>query len=180
MKNLQRILHLFGQIRRPPREVLEGATDNAISAFEARTKTRLPPDVAVWLRVCNGSRAGPGGLFGIDQSDPEILDIEGLWALIPNWRKRRWLPIAGDGCGNYYIVPLDEDFGDEHPVIFVDMISNPDAPEYIVASDIEHFLNFLFERELGDSSWPFAREAVLARDPAIRKFSGVALPWDAE
>lgn len=59
-----------------------------------------------------------------------------------------------------------------------------------MASDLEHFVKFLIEDEVmnatlpwGESNypadlWPFNKETMLKRDPAIESFTGVAIPWE--
>ena len=64
------------------------------------------------------------------------------------WRDRGWLPVAGDGCGNQYV-----------------LVSHGIA--YVVASDLWTFLRFLLLRETGDGRWPFDRRAVIAADPEL-------------
>ena len=54
-----------------------------------------------------------------------------------------------------------------------------ESAEYIVASDLEHFIRFLIEDELQLTERPFDKEEVLSKDPAIVNFTGVPLPWEA-
>ena len=64
-------------------------------------------------------------------------------------------------------------------MLFIEAVIDPDVPAYIVASDVEHFVEFIIERELKLSEWPFNPEELLARDPAILRHHGVPLPWEA-
>lgn len=41
--------------------------------------------------------------------------------LFPEWTLKGWLPVAGDGCGNYYVLLADGSVG------FVETASDPDA-----------------------------------------------------
>ncbi len=58
-------------------------------------------------------------------------------------------------------------------------------PTYIMASDLEHFIKFLVEKEVtlavsapdaGSYPWPFDREEVIKVDSAILNLTGVSLP----
>ena len=89
------------------------------------------------------------------------------------------IPTAGDGCGNHYILATRGDFGAGFPVLFIDCSVDHESPAFIVASDIGRFLEFLLGKELGVAGWPFDKASVLHADPNIRRFQGVALPWDA-
>jgi hypothetical protein len=64
-------------------------------------------------------------------------------------------------------------------VLFIDIGSTSDAPSFVAASDIGHFLVALLERELGSDDWPFNESYVAKTDPEITHFKGVAMPWNA-
>jgi hypothetical protein len=91
--------------------------------------------------------------------------------------KKKWIPVASDGCGNYYAVPTNGEFGPGFPVVFIDSIASTDSPAYIVASGVLKFVRFYLEDELRLTQWPFDREEVVRCDPGILTFSGVKLPW---
>jgi cell wall assembly regulator SMI1 len=177
----KRILGLLHKVPRPPeQQIPKGATDAEIGAFEARMGLLVPDDLRQWLRVSNAPCVGPGGLFGIGEAAPDFLNIESILGLFPAWQEKKWIPVAGDGCGNYYVVPTQHEFGAGFPVVFVESICDDEAPAYIVASDLGHFLIFILERELGKASWPFDEKVVVHDDPAILKFDHVSLPWRAD
>jgi hypothetical protein len=162
--------------REPGTSLPGGVLDAELAAFSSRTRIAVPDELKVWLKLTNGPCIGPGGLFGI-RTLRSSMDMESYLELYPAWKKKKWLPIAGDGCGNYYIMPTQYDYGRGFPVLFVETSISGDKPAYIVASDIEHFLMFLLEQELGSKAWPFDREAVTKKDPNILQFVGVPLPW---
>jgi hypothetical protein len=155
--------------------VVELFSDTDCDGFTTRTGLALPDDLRDWLKLANGPCVGPGGLYGIRPPRP-YLDIESVLARESGWKERGWIPIAGDGCGNFYVVPTQGEFGNGYPVFFVDM-SFPDEPCYIVASDIGHFLLFLLEDELEKQDWPFDETYVVKSDPNIRSYKGIDLPW---
>ena len=105
-------------------------------------------------------------------------------ALMTDFQESGWLPIDTDGCGSYYIIPLNSDFGPRFAVVFHDH-DYAYNPAYIMASDQEDFIRFLVEDKVtsaasaldgGSYRWPFDKEEVLRRDPAILEFSGDPLP----
>lgn len=152
-----------------------GATDAEIDDFTRRTEVSVPKDFRELLKISNGPPVGPAGLYGIRPALPS-LDIESEFALFPSWRARRWIPVAGDGCGDYYVLLSQQEFGAGFPVVFVDQACY-EKVDYIVASDVAHFVAFLLCESVGETAWPFDRADVLARDPSIAHFSDVPLPW---
>lgn len=162
----------------PGEPVPQGVADITFSEFSDRTGIDVPPALAVWLRLTNGPCVGPGGIFGI-RPNRENLDIEFHYGLFPVWKSRKWIPVASDGCGNYYVLATNQEFGPGDPILFIETTRSAEEPEFIVASDLLAFLRFLLEKELGQSSWPFDEEEVTQKDPAILNFQGVRLPWSA-
>jgi hypothetical protein len=88
------------------------------------------------------------------------------------------LPIAGDGCGNLYVLALKDPVDGSHPVLFMDVSEDDSRPAYVVASCIWRFVRFLLRREQGFSYWPFEKNRVLEEDPEIEKCSKWARPWE--
>ena len=84
-------------------------------------------------------------------------------ALMTDFHESGWLPMGTDGCGSYYIVPLNGDFGPGLAVVFHDHEYEYN-PAYIMASDQEDFIRFLVEDKVtsaasaldgGSYRWPF-------------------------
>ena len=183
---VEAVKDLLSKLPRPPKVSLPGgASDADIQAFSDRTGIKVPPPLAEWLKLCNGPMVGPGGLFGIPPVRKH-LSIEYIYEIYPEWRAKAWIPLSSDGCGNYYILASAQDFGPGWPVLFIDTMEARDRPAYIVASGIWRFLVFLLEDEflhekgLFDTPWPFDRAEVTRRDPEIESFRGVPLPWEAD
>lgn len=173
------VLGLLAKVPAPPNEdTPPGATESDIAGFEERIGLRVPTKLRAWLLASNGPCVGPGGVFGIEPRR-EALDIERLMALRPIWHEKGWIPVAGDGCGNYYVVPCRGEFGEGEPVMFIDTMEDDSVPAYIAASDMWRFLRFLFKKELNESKWPYDRDEVLKADPDIVTFRDVPLPWNA-
>jgi hypothetical protein len=57
--------------------------------------------------------------------------------LFPEWAEQGWLPVAGDGCGNYYVLTADGTAG------FVDTMKGPGRIDRQVADDLLSFMTGL-------------------------------------
>jgi hypothetical protein len=158
---------------------IAGTTTVEIEKFARRNSIHVPEELQDWLLFCNGALLGPGGLYGLRPSD-SFLDIEARWALHGSWKEKGWLPVAGDGCGNEYVLLLNTPDSVDHPVLFIDTSANPETPAYVVASGLWLFLKFLFLDELKLTHWPFDKEEVLAADPKLADYRVYPLPWQAE
>jgi cell wall assembly regulator SMI1 len=175
--DLARIGGLLRKVPQPPEQSLPaGASDGALSEFEKRVGFTLPPQMGDLLRLTNGPCVGPGGVFGVRPA-LDYLDIEALYESYPAWIERRWVPVAGDGCGNYYVaIPHDGGW----PVVFIDTMEDAEAPAFVVASGVLRFVVALLEKELGGEGWPFNEQKVRSSDPDIARFAGaLTLPWMA-
>ncbi len=72
------------------------------------------------------------------------------------------------------------------PVLFLDTALPDVSPQYVVASDLSHFLESFLRRELArlhhapssdDMNWPFNERYVRTCDPEIERYHDVPLPW---
>ncbi|HEY0693985.1 MAG TPA: SMI1/KNR4 family protein [Kribbella sp.] len=174
------VLDLLAEVERPPsRRPVAGAADEQLDGLCRALAFEPPAELLDWLRVCNGVIAGPGGIYGADPPE-NFLDIGGVLELLPSWRENRWIPVAGDGTGNHYVLDATRQHLDRDAVYFVDVMEDPDALSYLVASSLERFLRFLLLADLGDRRWPFDEEHVSAEDPAIVAVGPASLlPWNA-
>jgi cell wall assembly regulator SMI1 len=164
--------------------------DAEINALEDRIGTRVPDDLRDWLKISNGAFVGTVPLYGVHPPGFP-LRMEKILEIYPLWREKKWIPISSDGCGNYYLMATQGEFGQGHPIFFVEAVTDETAPRYIVASDLGHFLVLVMESELAQrdldavetelepSPW-FNEQKVLHDDPAILNFHGVPLPWNAD
>ncbi|WP_081752686.1 SMI1/KNR4 family protein [Kallotenue papyrolyticum] len=175
MLNKRRIQALLNRLH-PGETIPEGLGDEEIAAFTERTGVAVPSEVAELLRFMNGPYVGHKVLLGI--IDHEYRGIEPIYQLYPYWKDRGWLPIGGDGCGNYYVVPTRGEFGPGYPVFFVDTMDDPDVPAYIVASNVVRFVEFLILNELGEIDWPWDKNEVLKKDPDILRYCRIPIPWE--
>jgi hypothetical protein len=117
-----RIVELVhGAVRAPEDADVDGASPQELEELEQRLGHPLPGQLADWLRICRGAAIGPGGFFG-NRPDRPSLDIPAYLDLFPEWAGKSWLPVAGDGCGNYYVLLPSSDVG------FVDTISSSPPP----------------------------------------------------
>lgn len=154
----------------------EGASDEQIESAEARNGTRFPSKFRDFLGYLNGPRIGPGGILGVSREGPE-LDVCQLLDSYPAWKSLGWIPVAGDGCGNYYVLATRGSA--EPPVGFVDTTASPNEIAYVVASDFWHFLDFLLRKDLRLTGWPFAIDDVIDSDPSIIGCKIAPLPWES-
>ena len=145
MNFAEEVKRLAREVSRPPAAQLPaGATDEAAFAFEKRTGLALPPSLREWLEFMNSPCIGPGGLLGID-SPQSWLNIETVLQMYPSWRTNGWIPVAGDGCGNYFILNTSE----HGAVYFIDTARDANRLAYAVGSSLWSFLWFMLNRELG-------------------------------
>jgi cell wall assembly regulator SMI1 len=161
-----------------------GASEADINAFELRTGLSVPPEMRDWLSMFNGPFVGRAGIFGIRPTDGR-LDIETELERVPQWVEKGWIPLAEDGCGDYYVLDTRSTVNGTRPVYFLDHEISRTEPDYIVASGLWPFLRFfLIDDEIDDVDekyWPFDRERVLAEDPTLARYEGdVSFPWDEE
>jgi cell wall assembly regulator SMI1 len=171
----EQVSGLLPQLPRAPEQPSPGGASEAeLADLARRTQTSLPDDLTAWLQVCKGEAVGPGGVFGT-RPDEDHLDIAAHLALHPQWRSNGWLPVAGDGSGNCYVLLTTDPLAGF--VAFVDTADDPTRLAYLVATNLWQFLLFLFKYELGQSGWPFNPQAVLAEDPNLAQAPTDLLPW---
>ena len=138
------IRHLVHTVPRAPEDAIpQGCKPEDIAGLEARTGLAIPPEMRDWLHYTNGPCIGPGGLFGI-RPNRRSMDIEQYLRLFPAWAERRWLPVAGDGCGNYFV--LECDVAQSRRVLFVDPLEDAQQGE-VVADNLWVFLGNILEAE---------------------------------
>jgi hypothetical protein len=187
--NLLHRVKSLGTASRP----VKPASPEDIREFEMGSGRKLPAELTEWVSVCNGAAVNPGGLYSLK----DILSI--YKSLYPSWLAKGLVPIASDGCGDYYVLDTNRVIptSETHPVYFVDQ-SDYDKPAYVVASGLWRFLKFLLEREILDealppevrmdatalnpeANWPFNKSHVLRMDPELVNYQGsVPLPWELE
>jgi hypothetical protein len=129
-----------GAVRAPEDEAPRGARAEELDSLQVRLGCLLPPPLRAWLSVCRGARIGPGGVFGPRPDDPGI-DMASRRDLYPRWAGLGWLPVAGDGCGNYYVLT------DDGAVGFVDTMKVPDQIDRQVAGDLLMFMTSLLAHD---------------------------------
>jgi cell wall assembly regulator SMI1 len=174
----QDVINLLPLLRLEPKDHLpSGAAPQDIDLLQQRIGVTLPAQLVEWLSICNGPCVAEGGVYGI-RPDRKFLDMETRLESLPVWCGRNFIPVAGDGCGSHYVLAITPTNG-LNPVYFVDHEDEGvlDEPSYVVASDLWHFLHFLFQAELGAEGWPFDRTKVLQEDPELIKVEDRLLPW---
>jgi hypothetical protein len=168
------VARLAREARRAPGTPHPGGADDAeIADLQHAVGIPLPPDLVDWLRVCKGDHIGPGGLYGVRHSS-NVTDIASALDWFPSWRQQRWLPIAGDGSGDHYVLIIGGEL--TGCVGFVDQ-ADYDAINYLVATNVWTFLWFLLRYDSGDRRWPFDRNYVAGHDPAMATIPPHLRPW---
>jgi cell wall assembly regulator SMI1 len=134
-----------GAVRAPEEEPARGASPGELDDLSARLGCSLPSVLKAWLSICRGAGIGPGGVFG-QLPDRPFLDMARIRELFPSWLEQGWLPVAGDGCGNYYVLAEDGTVG------FVDTMNDPGQIDRLAAGDLLSFMIDLLARDQGRSN----------------------------
>ncbi|MEH1166791.1 SMI1/KNR4 family protein [Micromonospora sp. CPCC 205539] len=138
------VQRLLLEVERAPEQPMPGgASDHELADLERRLGMPLPTVLAQWLRLCKGEAICAGGVFGA-RDGHDHLDIAAHRALHPRWRELGWLPVAGDGCGNYYVLISSGELAGK--VAFVDTISDPNRVETVAGDNLWTFLRSLLLR----------------------------------
>lgn len=169
---VESVLELVPRANPDPAETVTGATEADLAALEADLGFSVPVQLRDWLKVCRGSTAGPGCLLGVG-NEHEWLNIRTLFDGFPQWREMVWIPVAGDGAGNYYVLDGNAEDG---PIGFVEPMDNPDEVVFYAASGLLVFLRELLTDNIARTGWPFDLAYVSAVDPGILNLT--PLPWD--
>jgi hypothetical protein len=120
-----------------------------------------PPDkIQEYYRCVPGGTAFGCPLIGVNFVQPGTSIIEGLETFAPMVNRNFW-PLAGDGCGNYYVGFM---IGEKLAVGFVDVLKDDYRPDRVVASSIVKLLEGLESQVDQRSEWPWG-EAVENLDP---------------
>jgi hypothetical protein len=125
-----------GAVRAPEDDPPRGASAAELTALASRLGQSLPSMLRTWLSICRGAAIGPGGVFGQRPDQPQ-LDMARIRDMFPHWRELGWLPVASDGCGNYYVLAKDGTVG------FVEPISDPVTINKCAAPDLLSFMTGL-------------------------------------
>jgi len=168
----------FGPMPRiePEPRIEPATTVETIQWIERELGISIPPSLKEWWQHCNGFSFTYGNAYGVNTEDPGG-DIRGIYRLdgLDAWRQRNWIPVADDGCGNYYLLVRDE-IADLFPVCFVEMLEDPFSLHYAASSGIHHFLWGFVSTSVG-RDWPFNRSEALALDPDLARVQVAPLPW---
>ena len=133
-------LLVAGAVRPPEDDPPHGASPAELAALADRLGRPLPRALRTWLSICNGAAIGPGGVFG-QRPDRRHADIVRFLDLYPEWRGLGWIPVASDGCGNYYVLTAEGTVG------FVETMSDPGKLARRAGPDLLSFMTDLLEAD---------------------------------
>lgn len=155
---------------------IRGASDSEICTLEERLGFALPEALDAWLRVCRGvSFDFLACLYGTDERDHLA-----IWQHMPeDWPNPHWIPIAGDGCGNYYCLLPPTSDAPRGAVGFVEGIG-PESIDYVVASGLYEFLYSYIVAGDASTDWIDDKELLAQRDPALFKITTWPFIWTAD
>jgi cell wall assembly regulator SMI1 len=91
-----------------PDGVPPGASEFDIQTFERLHGLRLPPTLRPWFSVVNGALCGTQGFLGLND-----YRVDSKY-----FRDGSWLPVADDGCRDYYLIDLTGPDQGDYPVFF--------------------------------------------------------------
>lgn len=173
------VLRLLPEAGHRPGDTIAGATDADLDDLSSAFGRPLPDDVVAWLRLCNGTLAGEGGIFSVSR----IIEELEFW---PVHRVRGGLPIAGDGCGNTYVV--DSTAGSA--VGLFEPIASDEELQCYFSSNLRAFLGRWLRKEIANTRarrarpqhrdydpWPLEASEAVQLDSELANLS--PLPWDA-
>jgi hypothetical protein len=112
----------------------------------------------------------------------QFLDIEARYRRYPHWRDRGWIPVAGDGCGNHYVLDTTVTTRTGHPILFLDHERSVeqvcDTADHVTASGLWPFLRYNFLDEIHAAYDLFDEQEALSQDPGLADDVGVPRPWE--
>ncbi|MCC5875111.1 MAG: SMI1/KNR4 family protein [Candidatus Sumerlaeia bacterium] len=150
-------------------------TESDLRSVEQSLGLMIPREIKDWLMVINGSFVGSQVFLGIGTSN-SFLDLVPVLQDYPEWKSRAWIPVASDGCGNYYVA---SGINSLCPVVFVDTAFDFSKPAYVVSTALRRFLYEFIKSEFFDTEWPFDRKYILLHDPGLIDATGLGpLPWE--
>jgi cell wall assembly regulator SMI1 len=163
-----------------------GASEDAIRAAQDKLKVVFPPSFTRFLRLWNGGEFGSDALYGIPPITPHHLDITWYREEILDARDcpKSWIPIANDGCGNYFVIATEiPTVGAECAIGFVDYSVSPTNITNYIATNYWAFLEFFIRLMAGDKDvihgapieppglrpWPWDEDWLAQNDPYLSK-----------
>lgn len=137
-------------------------------------------DLFEYFGTINGIIIGPGALLGIKRNLP-FLSVEFYKNLNSFILSEKILPIASDGTGNIYVLILDKSDIRYGSVYFIELHSTSFCLEYVVASSLSKFIEFILKFHHGEAlnKWPYNKQFMEEFDSDLFKIKGAHLfIWD--
>lgn len=160
-----------------PWQFPQGASEEMLREAEIALGYAIDDDYKALLRFPNGPFIDPrfAGFTSVSSHGENSFTN----AVSEDARKKHWLPITTDGCGNdYAIVTLTQATG--RPVAFFESSRSLETPVYCVASSFRKFLNFLVSPDGHRSpGWPFDPLEFERFDPDfLENVASTLHPWN--
>lgn len=163
-------------------------TQQALLACQERLGFLFPSELVEWLHHCNGAALAvdPPIFHGVPATPARYRGIEGHidYGVANTWRESRWLPIADDQCGDYYLLIPSKVLNRSIVVFWDQACDGENAFDSVAASSLWHFLAGVLDpdhagHDAGDGpGWPFDPERTLEFDPDLHALTDLPMPWD--
>lgn len=177
---IRTVLGMISTLERQEHRVRPPAVNfEAIVSFQNRFRTTLPDSVIAYLSKTDGAQFGElRGPYEIEKRSSKESCIDDVLTLYDGFISRMWIPVASDGCANYYV--LVGEMQEDRPVCFVDTLSSIENLQYVVASGYWHFLRFFYGQLCGETFWPSDQRRVQELDPDIARVDVASPIWNCK
>lgn len=165
---------MLASLPRPVPEI-NGLPREQVEAYSQQIGISFPGELVDWLCLVNGVYVDAQALIGIGAF--KGWSMEDFYTSHPRWLEKKYIPVALDGSGDYFVIVTNQEYGPGSPVVFMDQ-ADLEKPAYIVASSFEIFVREFIRKEKMGGAWPFNPEAVSRIDPKVFDFKNIALPWE--
>lgn len=173
----QDLLNIVSQhLARMKQPAAKPASPADISSLAAALGHPLPHQLAQWLTLCRGGYLEAHSVTNLLTPQQMLRDREDV---INDYNKpRSWLPIADDGCGDFYCLICPPDPRAIAPVVFLD---HEDGTTYLCGSSFFKFLEITLvhePRDAGEDSPIFDERMFFAIDPDAANIRQYGYGWD--
>jgi len=143
-----------------------GAKVEEIQRGEAISGIAFTTELKDWLSAVNGLELQGVIFYSVQNMIDTLYEY-------PIYKEKRFLPIAGDGCGSDYVMMYEKSLIDP-PIGMVEGVKR-DRINGLCASSLYHFIYYFIRhsRDVEEYPWPGNKDFVLEVDPNILNFGEV-------